>query len=188
MLLRSRQIRVNLEEQSMNVELGGCVVSQVDTCQYLRVTLDHNLSFKADIDSNISPKINRVLGILKRCSPCIPQQTRVVLYNALARPILTTALLFGWWPLILIFPNCKDSRIEEKMLIAVQCPPGPHTTDLLSQLPELGWLTVCDRGNLHYSILVYKAINGPTHEHFDLQATLVSSLHIHISIISPHPH
>ena len=70
-----------------SLSLCGHVLGNVDSVNYLGVTIDSNLSWYQHIE-NITSKANRTLGLIRRNLKKVPQETKTLAYKALVRPNL----------------------------------------------------------------------------------------------------
>ena len=159
-------------DMPLDVSLQDQPVSQVDCCNYLGVTIDHNLSFDNHMDIVIK-KISKSLGILKRVSQFVPLQSRITLYNTIVLPH------FDYCTTIWDMSSSKQiNRLQilqnRGMKIVLQCHRRTHICDRLSKLK---WLNVRQRLFYLKSIFMYKIVNKLTPLYLSNMATPVTHSH-----------
>jgi hypothetical protein len=85
MLICSRQKRMHLPSDTLNLNLENNCIEQVQNLKYLGLNIDCNLRFDAYMKELIG-KLNRSVGVLRRAAKYIDQSTRVTLFNTLVLP------------------------------------------------------------------------------------------------------
>ena len=78
--------RQNLAKGKLQLAYAGQPIENVSKFKYLGVTVDENLCWNNHID-DISNKISRRLGVLKRVSSLLDINTAKLLFNSLILPI-----------------------------------------------------------------------------------------------------
>jgi hypothetical protein len=81
MIIGSRQ-RLNNLSQDINDSIDGKVLKEVETKKTLGVLVDEHLCWDKQID-NISKKVSKGIGMLRRVKPYVPTKTLIHLYQAL---------------------------------------------------------------------------------------------------------
>lgn len=160
MFVCSRQKRQHVQDPFINLTLNDQVISQVECIDYLGVKLDQNLSFDPHVDRVIA-KISRALGVLKRVSPFIDQDTKLTLFNTIVLPHFDYCSTV--WDICSENHINKLQRLQNRaMRIILGCKFRTHITDMLSTLK---WLNVRQRLLLHKCVLMYKIVNKITPEY-----------------------
>ena len=79
---------------SVTVHVNGNTIENVEHFSYLGVTLSSTMTWNEHV-TNLSSKVNKRLGLLKRIRHLLPHNARLLFYNCLYYHCLTTATLFG---------------------------------------------------------------------------------------------
>ncbi len=79
---------------NISIHVNEHQLARERTFKYLGITFSENLTW-SDHLNNISTKLNQRIGLLRRIKAFIPLKTRLIIYNALILPLLTTEILYG---------------------------------------------------------------------------------------------
>lgn len=171
MLVCSRQKRSHLTNGLM-LSLQGSDILQTDSCKYLGVDIDQNLTFDNHVNS-IMCKIRRSLGVLKRTCQYIPLQSRITMYNTIVLPHFDYCST--------VWDTCSDSHISKLqvlqnrgMRLILGCDRHTHISDMLSRLK---WLNVRQRLFLTKGVFMYKIINKITPDYMSNVCTSLPHNH-----------
>ena len=82
----SRQKLSTIPEEP-NIAIAGNKIERERVRSYkcLGLKLDESLTWEHHVSTIIS-KVSKVIGVLRRLKPCLPQSTVVMIYNSLAQP------------------------------------------------------------------------------------------------------
>ena len=154
-LVCSKRIKSTTQEANLSLPVENNPIEQVQSSTYLGVVVDDQFHFKTHFESLIS-KLRRVVGILRRVSPFIPQDTRKILYNTLFLPHIDYCS-----PVWCTLPKTCIQRIQRiqnrGMRIILDSHPRSHADDLLN---ELQFMSTNQR--LHFNICaqMWKIVHG----------------------------
>ena len=100
---------VNKHLPQLNLDINGDQIECVDTFDFLGITIDKNINWKAHT-TKIEKKIVRVIAILNRLKRFIPCETLRTIYNSLISPHLLYGILL-WGK-----RNSKVNRLQKRPL------------------------------------------------------------------------
>ena len=84
MFMASRQKLSTIPEEP-NITISGNKIERVRSYKCLGLKLDESLTREHHVSTIIS-KVSKVIGVLRRLKPLLPQSTLVMIYNSLAQP------------------------------------------------------------------------------------------------------
>ena len=137
----------------MNVK--GITLECVNVIKILSLTIDHNLTWHAHIDT-VCTKMSRMIGILWRIRDLLSQSMKQMFYNAYILPSLDYAL-FAW-------SGLSDGDLNRILLLQKRA--VRVVTDSKWDAPSkplfrrLGWMTIKQRVKYQRSFLMYKCLSG----------------------------
>ena len=173
MLICSRQKRCHLPVKDINIKLQDQDIVQTDTCNYLGVNLDCNLTFDNHMN-RVCGKICQSLGVLKRASMFVPYDTKLILYNTLVLPHFDYCSTV--WDVCSDYHISRLQKLQNRgMRILLGCDRKTHICDMLVKLK---WLNVRQRFFLNKCVLMYKIIHHLTPSYMD--SVINSKNHCHL--------
>lgn len=137
--------------RSLALQHGGEVIEQVSDFKYLGVVMDSELTFSAHI-AGLARKINSRLGVLGRVRKFLPQDLRVMLYNALVLPHFDYASI--------VWSNTHAKYTDR--LASLQARAGriilglPRLSSSERVLRTLEWIPMKDRWNIQRAGMMFK--------------------------------
>ena len=90
-------------------KINNTNIEKVEQFKFLGLTLDSNLNWKKHSD-NITNKCSQIIGILNRLKQILPQNIKIMLYNALLLPHINYCLVTWGY-------QCKRINILQKRAI-----------------------------------------------------------------------
>jgi hypothetical protein len=173
MLICSRQKRTHITD-NLDLSINKNDISQTDSIKYLGLLIDQNLRFDKYMHE-LMGKLNRAVGVLRRASQYVNQQTRVMLYNTLVLPHLDYCSTV-WGANITSTDYKKLQRIQNcAMRVILEC---HHRTHIQDMLDSLHWLNVRQRFSFNILCLMWKIENGTVPEYMNLH-TNSNTVHQH---------
>ena len=119
---------VNKHLPQLNLDINGDQIECVDTFDFLGITIDKNINWKAHT-TKIEKKIVRVIAILNRLKLFIPCETLRTIYNSLISPHLLYGILL-WGK-----RNSKVYRLQKKAIrLITKSRYNAHTDPLFKQM------------------------------------------------------
>lgn len=115
----------------INVKINNSMIERVHNFNFLGITLDENVTWKAHTDK-ISLKISRVTGILRKLQHIFPPRILIIIYNSLIHShILYGLLLWG-------YKSDEIYKLQKRAIRVLAFQPYiSHTTPLFKQLKIL---------------------------------------------------
>ena len=92
-------------------KINNTNIEKVEQFKFLGLTLDSNLNWKKHSD-NITNKCSQIIGILNRLKQILPQNIKIMLYNALLLPHINYCLVTWGY-------QCKRINILQKRAIRI---------------------------------------------------------------------
>ena len=83
---------ISKQENSIEIRIRDSILTKVSTVKFLGVTLDENLTFNDHV-KNVTTKIFKSVGVMRRLHCQLPADVMVKLYYSLVYSNLTYALL-----------------------------------------------------------------------------------------------
>ena len=152
-------------------KINNTNIEKVEQFKFLGLTLDSNLNWKKHSD-NITNKCSQIIGILNRLKQILPQNIKIMLYNALLLPYINYCLVTWGY-------QCKRINILQKRAIRLitlstyNC----HTAPLFKKLKLL---TIKDMLALQELKFYYKLTHNELPAYFqNWQIVTNSELHRH---------
>lgn len=78
--------------EAPNIRIKNTILERVETFNFLRITIDQQLSWKPHLN-NIASKITRTIGVLNRLKHFLPMHIKRILYISLILPNLNYGIL-----------------------------------------------------------------------------------------------
>ena len=148
-------------------------LNMVKPAPYLGITSDQNLNFNIQTNNIICNKANRALGALKRASPFLHIDTRVLMFNTMVLPHLDYCCTI--WGTTSDTNIGKLQKIQNRdMLIILQCHPRTHIAYMLSNLK---WLSIKQRIMFLTAVLVFEIMHSKTPNYMSHWLVPVSHLY-----------
>ena len=83
---------ISNQKNTIEIKIRDSILTKVSTIKFLGVTLDENLSFNDHV-KNVTTKISKPIGVMRRIHSQLPADVMVKLYYSLVYSHLTYALL-----------------------------------------------------------------------------------------------
>ena len=145
----------HLDSADLNIKLNGSFVEQTDNLRYLGIDLDNRFNFDFYI-GNLVKKLNKSIGILKRCAPCLPFQTKKMLYNSLILPNMDYCSTV--WGGISKSGVLRLQRVQNRALrIILREGPRAHIDEMLNKVK---WMSVKQRLDYNKLVLMWRIVNN----------------------------
>ena len=94
---------------NLDISVNNNMIEQVDHFNYMGATLDQNITWNPHLD-NVSIKVSRVTGLLRKLQYILPKHILFTIYNSLNHSYLIYGLLV--WD----FRNGRVIKILQKKL------------------------------------------------------------------------
>ena len=169
MLLTTSQRRSNMQT-NINVSLSGDKLEVVDKAKLLGVIVDHNLTWKSQID-NVCLKMTKHIALLRRIKPFLSQEMRKTYYMAYIQSSTDYCLT--------IWGHCSDiHRVRKLQNLALRIiADEPRRTSSLPLFRRYRVMPITDRLTYRINSLVFKSMNGMAPDYLSDMFTLVSASH-----------
>lgn len=130
---------------------------RVNEFKYLGILMTHNLSWSKHIDLTCNKALKK-LGYLHRTLRLAPQETKLLTYKALIRPILEYGCVV-WNP----HKKCDIKKLEsvQKRAVRFVCKRYDRDFSPSNFLPQLGLTTLAKRRHVECLKFLYNLINSP---------------------------
>ena len=174
MLICNHQKVRYLDSTQLNIELNNKAVEQTNNIRYLGIDIDNSLSFDTYI-GNLVKKLNRSIGILKRCAPCLPLQTRKMLYNSLILPNMDYCCTV--WGCATKTGVIRLQRLQNRALrIILREGPRAHIEDMLNKIK---WMSVKQRMDYNKLVLMWRIVNNKAPPYLTENFKYINEIHGH---------
>ena len=162
----------HLPSSNLDIALNSTSIEQVENLPYLGVELDSRCNFDAHI-KNVTKKLNKSIGVLKRTSPFLPLNTRKMLYNALVLPHYDYCATV--WGNTSQENLTRLQRIQSRaMRIVLKAPPRSHIEELLDTLK---WMSVRQRILYNQMVLMWRIVNDMAPEYLHKNLVYAADTH-----------
>ena len=154
MLLGTSQKLSRLPKRTLDLDLNGVRVENVNEHKVLGVYLDPSLQWEEQIN-HVFGSINAKLSLLSKIKKYLPKETRILYFNAYILPLFDYCLT--------LWGNCSEqnanriSKLQKKAARIILDKPFDSPSEPLFR--ELHWLDFKTRIKFSKSILVYKCMN-----------------------------
>ena len=153
-MIGSRQ-RLATLETIPHLAIEGIPIKQVHDTRSLGVQIDETLQWDRHID-NISKTIAAGISAIKRCRACLPNETLILLFNAVVKPH------FDYCDIV--WGNCSNtlaSKLQKLQNRAARILTySSYDTPTDTVLKKLGWSKLHRQRDYHLADMVFKSING----------------------------
>jgi len=144
-----------LDSTNLGIKLNDFELTQTDSVGYLGVELDSRCNFDKHTNALIC-KVNKSIGVLKRCSPYLPIEARKTLYNTLVLPHIDYCSTV--WGCTSQTNVMRVQRLQNRAMRSIlKEGPRTHIEDMLHQL---GWLSVKQRLVHNKLVLMWRIVHG----------------------------
>ena len=157
MLIGSRQ-RINnfVNKPDLGLSLDGIIISNHSSYRYLGVQIDSFLSFDKMVD-NICNKLSSRVSMLLRLSHTVPYFSLNQLYYAFVQPYIDYC--------ILVWGHASETSLNriqrfQNRSARIVCKLYDFSISGLSIVKSNGWLSVRQRRDFLYCVLIHKCIFG----------------------------
>ena len=89
---KTSYMMISNQKNVMEIRIRDSILTKVSTVKFLGVTLDENLTFNDHV-KNVTTKISKSVGVMRRLHCQLPTDVMVKLYSSLMYSHLTYALL-----------------------------------------------------------------------------------------------
>ena len=149
---------------SISIQVYDSAVERVEDFKYLGVTFSSDMTWSDHID-DLSAKVNKRLGLLKRIKHLLPRFARLLYFNTLILPLLNYADI--------IWGDKNNSTIMQSLQILqnkaakviLDLPVHSSATDALH---TLNWIKLDRRRQYHRSLYIFKCKNNLLSSHLSL--------------------
>ena len=154
MIIGSRQKILNIQEEPL-ISIGNEAIKKISKCKTLGVIIDDKLLWKDHINE-ISAKVSKGLGIMRRIKTFVTQSVMQSLYNSLILPYFDYCNMV--WENTAKYNLQKIKKMQNRAArILTGSSYDVPTTDLMRQLK---WQTLEDRRDHKKALLMHKVKNG----------------------------
>ena len=169
----------HLPTTNLDVKLGETNIEQVGNLKYLGVSIDAKLNFDQHFD-DMTKKVNGGLGILKRCSSCIPFDTCKSLYYTLILPHMDYCSTV--WSISSAKNIARIQRLQNRaMRVILKAGPRTHIEDMLS---TLHWMSVRQRIHFNKMVLMWRVSHNLAPEYLVSKFKYVRDVHSYCTVAS----
>ena len=152
------------------------LIEKVSVFKYLGIKFDSNMSWSSHIDY-LSGNISKRIGIVKRIKHFIPQETLIMLSNALVIPHFDYASS--------VWSNCSANDQNNLQVLHNRLARTILSADIRTPIDDLlssvNWIRLCDRWSNHMLILTFKCIKDMCPDYLCNQFKFVHNIHDHIT-------
>ena len=152
------------------------LIEKVSVFKYLGIKFDSNMSWSSHIDY-LSGNISKRIGIVKRIKHFIPQETLIMLSNALVIPHFDYASS--------VWSNCSANDQNNLQVLHNRLARTILSADIRTPIDDLlssvNWIRLCDRWSNHMLILIFKCIKDMCPDYLCNQFRFVHNIHDHIT-------
>ena len=154
MIIGSRQKILNIQEEPL-ISIGNEAIKKISKCKTLGVIIDDKLLWKDHINE-ISAKVSKGLGIMRRIKTFVTQSVMQSLYNSLILSYFDYCNMV--WENTAKYNLQKIQKMQNRAArILTGSSYDVPTTDLMRQLK---WQTLEDRRDHKKALLMHKVKNG----------------------------
>ena len=154
MIIGSRQKILNIQEEPL-ISIGNETIKKISKCKTLGVIIDDKLLWKDHINE-ISAKVSKGLGIMRRIKTFVTQSVMQSIYNSLILPYFDYCNMV--WENTAKYNLQKVQKMQNRAArILTGSSYDVPTTDLMRQLK---WQTLEDRRDHKKALLMHKVKNG----------------------------
>ena len=136
--------------------------------------LDESLTWEHHV-SNIISKVSKVIGVLRRLKPLLPQSTLVMIYNSLAQPFFDYCSIV--WDSLGKGLGQKIQRLQNRAArIITESDYNIRSSDILT---SLNWTNLETRRTQQFKTFMYKTVNNMVPSYLSGKFTSTSMIHEH---------
>jgi hypothetical protein len=154
MIISSRQRLAKIDDDP-KISLDGIDIKRVKQAKTLGIVIDEKLLWKNQIDE-ITTKVSRGIGMLRRMKAYVPQETLRTVYSALIMPHFDYCSL--------VWDNCSNYLLEKLQKLqnrAARVITGKSYETRSSEiLKNLGWQPLLDRRKDKRALFMFKIRNN----------------------------
>ena len=158
MLIGSRQRLARLPDPTLNIQINGQLIDNINDDKLLGMRVDNTLQFNKHVD-DVCKAISNKLNLLRKIKKYLGHHHRVLYYNAYILPSIDYCLT--------IYGNASKSHLDRifklqkcAARIILDAPPDAPSKPLFV---KLNWLNVFERCTLYN----YRLLMRSTHDHED---------------------
>ena len=153
MLITTKQRRKNLNNDQLDIKIGGDSLVQVDHEKLLGVTVDHHLDWKEHVN-RVYKKVSMNLALFRRIKKYLPVWSRVTFYNSYVLPHIDYCITV-WGSSSDITRLTKLQKQAARIILDSDI--SVSSKDLFN---KLRWMPIPDWIKFRKVFTVYKALNG----------------------------
>ena len=173
MFMASRQKLSTIPEEP-NIAIFGNKIERVRSYKCLGLKLDESLTWKHHVSTIIS-KVSKVIGVLRRLKPLLPQSTLVMIYNSLAQPYFDYCSIV--WDSLGKGLGQKLQRLQNRAArIITESDYNIRSSDILT---SLNWTNLETRRTQQFKTFMYKTVNNMVPSYLSGKFTSTSMIHEH---------
>ena len=162
--------------QDVQLTYNNNIIEKVDEFKYLGVKLDSNLSWSAHVDY-MCKNVSKRTGIIKRMKHFLPNQTIVMLSNALVIPHFDYGSTV-WSNFSAEFHNKLQVLHNNLARIILSADIRTPTNDMMDILK---WVKLDKRWHNHLTLIVFKCLRNLSPSYISAQFEFVHNSHSHLT-------
>ena len=173
MFMASRQKLSTIPEEP-NIAISGNKIERVRSYKCLGLKLDESLTWEHHVSTIIS-KVSKVIGVLRRLKPLLPQSTLTMIYNSLAQPYFDYCSIV--WDSLGKGLGQKLQRLQNRAArIITESDYNIRSSDILT---SLNWTNLETRRTQQFKTFMYKTVNNMVPSYLSGKFTSTSMIHEH---------
>lgn len=175
MLISSQQKKARSKQDThLNIKIRNDIIPSVPSTKLLGVVIDSNITWNEQI-GNIHNHIARNLFLLKQIKYYLSIADRKTFYNSFILPYFDyCCVIWGNCSKHLLFDIIKLQKKAARLILDKDI-----TTPSKKLFSELSWMPIQERISYHYSLQVFKCLNGLAPEQLQNLFTPTNAIHCH---------
>ena len=173
--------------------MGNIEIGQTNTAKFLGIIIDSNLTWKPHID-NVTKKVAKSVGIIKRVRHCLPVDTLNTLYNTLILPYINYCNIIWARNKVTKINKYTEQQqqstrlhalfvLQKKIVRIITL--SPYNSHALPLFKRLNQLTIYDINKLAVATFMYRYENNSLPQVFSGFFVATSAVHDHIIHVAP---
>ena len=138
-----------------SIMVHGCEVDQVLSFKYIGITYSSNMTWSDHVD-NMTSKIEKRLGLLKRIKHLLPKYARILFYNSFVLPVFHYGdIVWGDKDNAVLMRNLQMLQNKAAKII-MDCPFYSSVSDALGRL---NWSDLSRKRHYNRCLYIFKILN-----------------------------